>query len=295
MTKFLKYCLFILISIILLLCLLDLLYTEVYKNAFPRNKTQYILSLDENEKLDYVFLGSSRVENFVISSEIENQTGRRTLNLGTQGAKLDDMTIFLRLLVENKVKIERLFVQVDYIYNFESNSDIVRSQSLPYIRNNSVIKDYLKRVDADFHKNYYIPFYRYVTNDYRIGFREVIASAIDKKSNINFEDGFVPLNGIMRRNGVVGGLPKTIAESNKNIIEIDAICKANNIEVTYFCAPFCSGYKTSSYILKLKRKLPNFVDFSKAIPEHSLFQNCSHLNEEGALVFTNLLIKRLNL
>ena len=131
MRKFLINSIVFLVGIIIALFLLDNLYTYVYNNSFPRNKTQYILSLKEGEKLDYIFLGSSRVENSIISSEIERLTGKRTINLGTQGARLDDMNIFLRLLIEKKVKIKRLFIQVDYIYNYESSSDIVRSQVLP--------------------------------------------------------------------------------------------------------------------------------------------------------------------
>jgi len=67
MKRFLRNSIVILVGIIMVLFLLDILYTYVYNNSFPRNKTQYILSLKEGEKLDYVFLGSSRVENSIVS------------------------------------------------------------------------------------------------------------------------------------------------------------------------------------------------------------------------------------
>ena len=161
MNRFLRNSIVFFIGIIIILYVLDSVYTAIYENSFPRNKTQFILNLKEGEKLDYVFLGSSRVENSIISTKIEKLTGKKTLNLGTQGARLDDMTIFLKLLIDKKAKMEKIFVQVDYIYNHESSSDIVRSQAMPYIRNNVVIKDYLKRVDSTYHKNFYLPFCRY--------------------------------------------------------------------------------------------------------------------------------------
>lgn len=296
MKRFLKRGVIFCLGICMALYLLDGLYTKVYTHAFPRNKTQYILSLEEGEKIDYVFLGSSRVENTIVSSKIEALTGKRALNLGTQGAKLDDINLFLRLLVDKKIVIDRLFVQVDYLYNFESNSDIVRSQILPYMRTHVTINDYLKRVDARYWKHYYIPFYRYATNDYRLGFREFFASAVNKTSKINFKDGFVPLYGnINTKIHSTYELPKTILATNKNINEIDSLCKANHIKVTYFCAPFCSGLKTNGYLSKLKNKLPNFEDFSSSVTDDALFQSCGHLNEMGAEVFTEQIVKHLNL
>lgn len=296
MNRFLRNSIVFFIGIIIILYVLDNVYTAIYENSFPRNKTQFILNLKEGEKLDYVFLGSSRVENSIISTNIEKLTGKKTLNLGTQGARLDDMTIFLKLLIDKKAKMEKIFVQVDYIYNHESSSDIVRSQAMPYIRNNVVIKDYLKRVDSNYHKNYYLPFYRYAVNDYRLGFREFLSSLVNKKSKINFDDGFVPLFGYMDKNDLEGvELPKSILIQNKSIIGIDSLCKVNKIEVIYFCAPFCSRLKANDYLVKLKNKLPNFKDFSASIKNDSLFQNCSHLNEVGAEVFTNVIINSLNL
>ncbi len=296
MRRFLKNSIVILVGIIMVLFFLDNIYTYVYNNSFPRNKTQYILSLKKGEKLDYVFLGSSRVENTIISAEIEKLTGKRTVNLGTQGARLDDMNIFLRLLIDKKIKIEKLFVQVDYIYNYESSSDIVRSQALPYIRSNKVIKDYLKRVDSTYLKNYYLPFYRYATNDYRLGIREFIASLVNKKSMVNLNDGFVPLFGSMGKNDLgAAELPKEILKYNKSIMEIDSLCKVNKIEVIYFCAPFCSRLKTNGYLDKLKEKLHHFKDFSSSVPYDSLFQNCSHLNKDGAKFFSKEIVNSLNL
>jgi len=296
MKRFLRNSIVILVGIIMVLFLLDILYTYVYNNSFPRNKTQYILSLKEGEKLDYVFLGSSRVENSIVSTEIERLTEKTTINFGTQGARLDDMNVFLRLLIDKKVKIKKLFVQVDYIYNHESSSDIVRSQALPYIKSNKVINDYLKRVDSNYFRNCYFPFYRYSTNDYRLGFREFFASLVNKKSKVNFREGFVPLFGVMSENNIGGvELPKSILKTNKSITEIDSLCKANEIDVIYFCAPFCSKLKTNGYLDKLKAKISNFKDFSSYVPNDSLFQNCSHLNNQGAQEFTKLLIEDLNL
>jgi hypothetical protein len=296
MRRFLKNGMIVFMCICGALTILDVLYTTVYTHAFPRNKTQYILNLKEGEQIDHVFLGSSRVENTIMSSKIEELTGNSALNLGTQSAKLEDINLFIRLLIQKKVLIKRLFVQMDYIYNINSSSDMVRCQALPFIRKDSVIHNYLKKVDKDYFKNYYIPFYRYATNDYRLGFREFFSSAINKKSKTNFNDGFIPLYGAIQNDiNSTYTLPKSILESNRNIVEIDSLCEAHGIKVTYFCAPFCSGLITNGYLSKLKKQLPNFEDFSSSVTNDSLFQSCGHLNKTGAEVFTEQLVKQLDL
>jgi len=293
MRQFLKYIALLFLGIFVILGILDIIYTSIFRNESARNKTQFVLSLN-NQKIDYVFLGSSRVENSIISSEIEKTTSKNTLNLGTQGAIINDMNLYLRLLIKNEIKISKLFVQIDYVFNSDKNSNIVYSQALPYLRSNEVIKEYAERKDSKFKLNYYIPFYRYLVNDYRIGFREVFASLIKKKSKINFEDGFVPIFGKMKKNEF-SVLPKIIIKENRGFNEIDSICMVNEIDVVYFVSPFCKNAKNLSYLKKIKEKIPELNDFSALVQEDKYFKNCAHLNEKGALLFTKKMIEELDL
>jgi len=294
MKSFLKHIGFIILSVLVMLFVLDYIYTSVYKKSYPRNKTQYILALDVRDTLDYVFLGSSRVENTIVTKRIEELTGKRAINLGTQGAKLNDINMFLNLLIDNKVVFNRLFVQMDYNFNNKGSSDLVRSQALPYIHNTTSISNYLKHNDSNFNKYYYVPFYKYATNDYRIGLREVFASAISKKAKTNFRSGYKPVIGQMKPDAS-SKLPLEIVSNNIGFQTIDSICNARNINVTYYCAPFCSNLENRHYLDHLGCKIDNFIDFSAAIDNDKYFQNCSHLNLEGAKLFTELLIKELNL
>jgi len=273
---------------------LDFLYTTVYENAVPRNKMQHILALNSNDTLDYVFLGNSRVENSIKISTIEKQTGKSALNLGTQGATLVDLHLFLQLLVDKKIDIGKIYVQVDNTFNMNQSSDLVNYQAMPYIKSNAIIKDYIKRSDANYYKNYYIPFYRYATKDYKLGLREFVASSFNYKAQIDLRDGFRPLSGTLKpMNRTV--LPEAIYIRNLDFEKIDAICKAHKIDVTYYCAPYCDNVENAEYTTQLKLKIKNFKDFSKAVPSNEMFTNCSHLNETGANYFTELLIKELDL
>lgn len=286
MKKFIKYIVALVVITLLSMIALDCIYTYAYENAIPRNKTQYLLKL-KNETIDYVFLGSSRVENHIVTKLVEEKTGKKALNLGVQGGRLDDVSLMIKFLINNKVKTEKVFIQVDYLYNFENPSTIVGTESLPYIRSNKIISKH-REPNPDFNLNYYIPFYRYGVNDFKLGFREFFNCVIGKRSKVNFADGFDPRNEKFSNKGA--NLPDRINNQNKNIEEINSICKQNNIDVVYFCAPFCNEMKNIYFLDKLKNKLPNFIDFSRTIKSNKYFKDCAHLNGKGAQVFTQKLI-----
>lgn len=293
MKQFLKKVGFYGLLVMILLFVLDIVYTQVYKNSAPRNKIQYALSL-ENENFDYIFLGSSRVENTIVTSEIEKATGKKAINLGNQQSKLNDILLFLKILEHKNVKADTIFIQVDYNYNILKSSDIIKSQTLPYIRTNPLIKSYLKETDSTFLKNYYLPFYRYATNDYKIGFREIFSSAIGKKANMDLSDGYLPLYGRMQPDRI-STLPDKLIENNPAFDEIKSFCSTNNIKVLFFCAPFCENVKGVELIEELKIKIPELYDFSDVITDVKNYQDCNHLNNVGSIEFTKFLIDTFKL
>ncbi len=287
MKKFIQYLLATIVSVLIIMTVLDLVYTYGYIHAKPRNKVQYILKL-KNKKIDYGFLGSSRVDNHIVTKMVEKATGGTAINLGVQGGKLDVTYLILQLLLDNNVQFKKLFIEIDYNYNIEGNSNFFKAETLPYIRNNSIINTFQKKNNPDYFLCYYLPFYRYASNDYKIGFREFFNSTTSKHSTENFADGFNPRKEPFHDKGYT--LPKTINKSNKMLDNIDRLCKEKHIDVTYFCAPFCSQVATSDYPEKLQQKIPNFKNYSKTLLDQKYYVNCGHLNEDGAKLFTKILI-----
>jgi hypothetical protein len=286
MKKFLKYIVLLVLIVLASLVTFDLLYSYVFKSCPPRNKLQYVMHL-ENKNLDYVFLGSSRVENTINTKLIEQQTGKKVLNIGIQGGRLNDNELMIRLLIANNVKVKTFFVQVDYVYNFDHTSTIAGTDCLPYIHNNNTIKNF-RTDNLEYKLNYYIPFYRFLKNDFKIGFREFFSCLVHKTNGFDFSDGFDPKNE--QFNNLGGSLPEEIADSNAAISNIDFLCKQNKIKIVYFCAPFCSKMENLDFIAKLKIKIPNLIDFSRTIKEDIYFKDCVHLNSQGADLFTKQLI-----
>jgi hypothetical protein len=283
MKKFFKYILLLLINVVALLYLLDVLYTYTYKNGIARNKVSYVLSMND-KYIDYIFLGSSRVDNTIDAEVIERITRKKALNLGIQAAKMDDYYLMLKLLKKQNIKSEIVFIQVDYVYNMDGTSEILKSYLMPYI-DDDLISSYIKERDPDFYKLKYIPFYKYQVYDYKLGFRECFNTFINKKSRFNLENGYDAKYG-STGSKLQASLPKTINKESKTITAINEFAKENNIKVVYFMAPFCFDTENKDFSKKLKERIPGLLDYSQLFTEDSYFFNCSHLNDKGGKEFS---------
>lgn len=291
MKKFIKYLLALFLTSVLLLYLLDFIYTYAYVNGTPRNKVSYVLS-HSNLKINYVFIGSSRVDNNIDAEVIESITGKKAINLGQQGGKIDDFLLILKLLDKQNITADTIFIQIDYIYNIEGNSEILKSSLMPFIHDD-LIYGYIKKRDQDYRALKYLPFYRYLIYDYKIGFREFFNTAVGKESWITLENGFFPLKGSSGKR-LSGNLPDHILEENRQIEAINSFANENGINIVYFIAPYCSGTRNLDFALKLQNKLPEFYNFSTIFLENEeYFYDCSHLNNMGAKEFSRIFAEKI--
>jgi hypothetical protein len=286
MKKFSTYIVGGIVVMLIVMSVLDAVYTTIYETAYPRTKFQYLRSL-KDKKVDYLFLGSSRVESGIVPSIIYNKTNKTAANLGFQAAKPGDIYTILQLITAYNIRYEKIFIQVDYIYNIvDGNSNIFEYEMIPFVRENAITKQYSDQYAANPIANYYIPFYRYCNNDVKIGFRDLIANVIHKKNNVTMDGGYGANYGIATK--LEAELPDTILETNAIIDNIQSFSKQNKMEVVFYCAPFCKNNRNKDFTTKLKAKIPGFKDFSGAINEDRLFFNCNHLNDSGARRFTEI-------
>jgi hypothetical protein len=273
---------------------LDIFYTHVFEKSLPRTKFQNLRAL-KDQSFDYVFLGSSRVENGISPEVIKNKTGKTALNLGFQASKMVDIYFILQLLDEYKIKYKKGFIQVDYIFNMENGfSNVLSYEILPFINENQLISNHCQFNDSlNFRKNKNIPFYRYCITSQKIGIREVISNLLKKETTVFKYNGFSPLFGNF--SGGKYGLPEKIAIKNKYYDSIVKFSKISNKDLVFFTAPFRILNNDFSFVKKLETKIPNLKNFSNELQSNEYFQNNNHLNNDGAIAFTSLLIKKLDL
>ena len=76
---------------------------------------------------------------------------KSAINLGIEGADLNDNLLELRLLVSRNVKIGTLYLQVDHF--FESNTDlfVAKAEALPFLRDSKkMIHEFKEVLQNDF-------------------------------------------------------------------------------------------------------------------------------------------------
>ncbi len=285
MKRFIKHIIGIFVFIIIVLIILDFGYTKIYENKVISNKVKHLMFL-ENQHFDAVFLGSSRVDNHIVTSEFKKK-GFTIVNGGIQGITLKDNYLFLKILTKNNVTFNKLFIQIDYLYNQNNLSQKSYTEMLPYFRK-PIIRDFFKEEFKDYNYYYYIPFYRYAVNDYRIGFRGIMSGLFSEKRVNGVFNDYYPLYGSSKMKTYK--LPNKLSENPKAFTLIDEFCKKNNIEVIYFTAPFCTKLEPSPFTKLLAEKIPNYKDYSTTFTNDSIFKNCVHLNNKGAILFTNQII-----
>ena len=291
MIKFIKYLGSIFVIVAVLLLLLDYSYTTIYEHSNPRTKFQYFRSL-KNKKINYIFLGSSRVENTIVTSLIEERTGKSAVNLGFQVSKLGDLYTMLKLIKKYNIQTDKIFIQVDYIFNIENGySNAMQYELMPFIKENEITKECFERHFSDEIEMYYLPFYRYCYFDAKIGLREFILNIANKETRIIKNRGFIALEGNSSEHK--NALPIQINDTNKYYNKIVEFTKINNMSVVFFCAPFCKHTEKMIFMERLKIKIPGLYDFSGVVNDDKMFASCSHLNQNGANYFTSYLIKKI--
>jgi hypothetical protein len=287
MKQFSRLIVFILIAILLLAVVLDWGYTTIFQQSSTRGKIEYVYHASP-QQYDVVFLGSSRANNHFVAPLFEEK-GIKTFNYGMSASHLFEASLLLKLMVERKFVIKKLILETDMNLANETRDAGISAQFLPYLHDSQIIKDHFS-VEQDFWKLYYIPFYRYLAFDAKIGFREMNRSWRQVPTNYLDNLGYHPLGG-KKKGNMKNDIRKMKPLDNRYYKEIKAICKANNIELIALMTPMCSNVQGMDYFDKVKSKYPEIHNYEKAVEGDQYFSSCGHLNDEGARMFTKIILK----
>ncbi|MEC4003731.1 hypothetical protein OX283_003615 [Flavobacterium sp. SUN052] len=275
--------------LIITMVLLDVAYTVIYLQSNSRSKIDYLYN-SKDKNYDVVFLGSSRVNNHFVP-RIFNEQGYSTFNFGITRSRLEESNLMLQLMLERNYKIKTLILQVDLNINTNDHSEAIRSLFMPYLHSSKTIRNFYKNI-PEYNQLLYIPFYRYMHYDARVGFREAYNSAIHKKTNALDNKGFYPLM-TDERPMVPADLSKYYPKRNKAYEEIKAICKKNNINLIAMTTPMCMETINRDYFNHLQLIYPEIRRFENAVTDDKYFSTCGHMNKDGAIEFTKIVFKTL--
>ena len=288
MKRFLIYITKIIVVITLIAVALDGLYTAIFMQSKNRGKIETVIN-SKAQKYDVIVLGSSRANNHFVSQMFEN-VELKTFNYGMSGGHLFESSLLLKLMIERKYKIKNIILEADLNLSNDQESDGVSAKFLPYIHNSNVIKEHFSG-QKNFNELYYIPFYRYIKYDGKIGFRETYKIIKQDKTNALDNLGYYPLakhkNGNMKNNIVnLNPLPH-----NKYYEEIKNICVANNINLITVMTPMCENVVGMNYFDKVKKAYPEIHNYENVVVDNKYFSSCGHMTDAGAKIFTSRILK----
>ncbi|MFV8271446.1 hypothetical protein ACNQGP_16140 [Flavobacterium sp. GT2N3] len=269
-----------------LLVVLDFLYTTVYLQSSNRGKIEYVYN-SEVRNYDVVILGSSRANNHFVAPLFEEK-GLKTFNYGMSGGHLFEASLLLKLMIGRKYEIKNVILETDLNLSNEKRDEGVSSRFLPFLHDSQTIRNHFSE-EPDFKKLYYLPFYRYVSFDSKIGFRELYKTVVNEPTTYLAHLGYYPLgknpNANMKNN-----LTNLKPLHNKYYEEIKQICAANNINLIAVMTPMCTNTKGLDYFEKVRQVYPEIHNYENAVEGDQYFSSCGHMNDTGARKFTAVII-----
>lgn len=286
MKRFFKLTVLFVFILFIASLLLDVIFTTIISQSSERNKVENVLHSFE-KKYDVVIMGTSRANNHFVTDLFEKK-GLKSFNYGISGSHLFETSLLLKLMMANKFQIKNLILEADLSICNEKRDEGTTARFMPYIHTNSIIKDHYKN-EIDFKQLYYVPFYRYIKFDTKIGFKEVYEVLAKKPTNTLYNKGYYPL--ISDKKGSMKNDISTLKViRNKYYEEIKKICKQNNINLIVVMTPMCKNTKGLDYFDNVKKQYTEINNFENTVTDDRYFASCGHLNNEGAIIYTNHII-----
>ena len=288
MKQFLLYTLKILLLTIVIAVVLDFGYTKVFLQSSNRGKIEKVFN-SKGEKYDVVILGSSRANNHFVAPMFEER-GLKTFNYGMSGGHLFEASLLLQLMIERNYQIKNVILEADLNLSNDHQAEGISAKFLPFLHESETIRSHFEN-ESDFMELYYIPFYRYVKYDAKIGVREVWDTSRNKPTSLLDNKGYYPLgkkpNANMKNN--IANLNPL--KKNQYYYEIKQLCEQKGINFIAVMTPMCENTKGMNYFDKVKQLYPEIHNYENAVLEDKYFSSCGHLNDAGARLFTARILK----
>jgi hypothetical protein len=207
------------------------------------------------------------------------------------GSHLFETSLLLKLMVERGWKIKNVIVETDLNLSNEKRDDGTFGRFMPFMHQSKTITNHFKK-EADFMELYYVPFYRYLKFDEKIGFRSWYKTLVNEPTNMMQHQGYYPLghnpNANMKNN-----IENLKPLRNRYFEEIKQICKANAIHLIAVTTPMCANVKGMEYFKKVKALYPEIKEYEHVVEGDQYFSSCGHMNDKGARLFTTKIIDDL--
>ncbi|MBP9848067.1 MAG: hypothetical protein KBC58_01375 [Flavobacterium sp.] len=267
----------------------DFIYTFVFSQSNTRNKVEQVIN-SKNQNYNVIILGTSRANNHFVSELFEKE-GLKTFNYGMSGAHLFETSLLLKLMIERGWKIKNILLEADLNLSNEKRDDGTFGRFMPFMHQSEIITQHFKK-EPDFTELYFVPFYRYIQFDSKVGFRAFYKTLVQEPTNTLANKGYYPL-GTNPKANMKNNIESLEPLRNRYFEEIKQICKSNGINLIAVTTPMCSKVKGMDYFKKVKKFYPEIKEYEHVVQGDEYFSSCGHLNDKGARLFTTIIINDL--
>lgn len=285
------YILFVIIGVVIIDLGCRLVFTPVFNNLSDNTKAGATYKfISHNEPAEIAILGASRANHHYVSSLLEDSLGVSVYNYGWDGRSVLFQYLCLLKAIDNgglkTVILDLSNAQLSNEWVDDRISDLY-----PYYWSNDTIK---KMVDEVSKKDMSI-----LMASSLVQFNSQYLNLV---AQIDSDDGYTPLP--------YTGKPVKFSTNNtknefdyysdiaiKYLYRMSTVCKNRNVKFIVCLSPSLSISKYSEDYLSSLCSCNEIVciNMSHNIVEPLLFSDDSHLNDKGATIFTNNLIKELKL
>lgn len=258
---------------------------------------KYDLSFKDTSKFDILFLGSSRTLYGINPFVIEKLTNKRTINLGLEGAKINEMELALKGYLFSHPKPSKLFLMIDpHTFGLNSESIYNKIYLSNYLSNNSIKKELIKYEGIKTTALQWMP-YLILTEFDDYTRLKCIKGLLNKTQSGNFfsYNGFFLLDA--KYKPAVGQFNGSKIKPNRTaLLRLISICVKNNIDVQILQGAYLNSYykkcKLDSFYINVceivNRELPKLKIQSQALnyDNTNYFKDETHLNGIGSTAYS---------
>ncbi|MCB9201612.1 MAG: hypothetical protein H6604_01000 [Flavobacteriales bacterium] len=211
---------------------------------------------------------------------------KKGINLAYSAAESFEINLMFKELLKNH-KVKDVYIQVDYNWSTVAPEELSSTIWLPYLKEPYIYSQFIN-YNSKYLYYRYVPMYRFMIKEGKLGVRNLIFSILNKEYKTINQMGYVPIDsGEIIQNDK--NYSYTLRDTNNiNFNEIIQLSKNNNVSLHFFTSPI---YRFSGDNTLLNKYLPNYTDLSNSIKNKNSFKDNIHLNNKGAIEFTDLFIE----
>ncbi len=245
----------------------------------------------KNQNVDYILLGNSRVYSTIDVGEIEKSTHLKGINLGLDGSNFASQLLMLKVFYNNNNLTKKILLQVDpTVYASDDNDTFAAYNFLPLIGEGYIFEHY-KAQGYEYYLYKYIPLLKYGKFNFKWSVENLVKLKLHQWKPPYDQYGSYLHNEEYQGDSLQFFDKKTLPPKNLYLGKIIQFCKAKNIELVLFTAPYIDYDLENEALIDgfnntiQEYNLPYYNYHNLLRKNYDKFYDNNHINTKGIAIF----------